>query len=108
MKFTKAAIILCFLLCLFTTPTVFAHNSEPHSVRGVVITPDGTVVPEFSVVVRHIADKPELFQRKHFKNGEFTIDGLTGDRYQLQISSPSYISARLDFDFKAKPSPLEH
>jgi tetratricopeptide (TPR) repeat protein len=60
------------------------------------------------VVVKHIAEKPELFQRKHFKKGEFTIDGLTGDKYQLQISSPSYIPAKLDFDFKSKNPSLDH
>src|SRR5207302_3957192 len=48
------------------------------------------------------------FQRKHFKTGEFTIDGLSGDKYQLQISAPSFIPAKLDFDFKSEVRPLDH
>jgi tetratricopeptide (TPR) repeat protein len=109
MKSKKAVFLLCFLLYLFTClPNGLAHANQAHTVRGMVITTDGTVVPTFSVVVRHVADKPELVQRKHFKNGEFTIDGLTGDKYQLVISSPTYIPSKVEFDFKAKARPLEH
>jgi tetratricopeptide (TPR) repeat protein len=109
MKSKKAVLLLCFLLYLFTClPNGLAHANQAHTVRGMVITTDGTAVPTFSVVVRHVADKPELVQRKHFKNGEFTIDGLTGDKYQLVISSPTYISSKVEFDFKAKTRPLEH
>ena len=109
MKSKKAALLFCFLLYLFTClPKGLAHASQAHTVRGMVITTYGTAVPTFSVVVRHAGDKPELVQRKHFKNGEFTIDGLTGDKYQLVISSPTYISTRVEFDFKAKTKPLEH
>lgn len=109
MSSTKAISLICFLLCFAVHPVPgFSHNSQSHSVKGVVITIDGTVVPEFSVVVRHIATRPELAQRKHFKNGEFTLDGLTGDKYQIQVSSPSYIPARMDFDFTTHTDPLEH
>jgi len=109
MKSKKAVFLFCFLLYLFTClPNGLAHANQAHTVRGMVITTDGTVVPTFSVVVRHAGDKPQLVQRKHFKNGEFTIDGLTGDKYQLVISSPTYISTRVEFDFKAKTKPLEH
>ncbi|MBV8140798.1 MAG: tetratricopeptide repeat protein [Verrucomicrobia bacterium] len=105
----KAVSLVCFLLCFAVHPVSgLSHASQPHSVRGIVITIDGTVVPEFSVVVRHVSDKPELAERKHFKNGEFTIDGLKGEKYQLQIASPSYIPARIDFDFKSKTDLSEH
>ena len=93
---------------LFCCQISSAYAGPAHSVRGVVITVDGTVVPEFSIVVKHIANKPELFQRKHFKSGEFTIDGLSGDKYELQISSPSFIPQKLDFDFKSDIRPLDH
>jgi tetratricopeptide (TPR) repeat protein len=73
-----------------------------------VITTDGTVVPEFTVTVKHVTNKPELFARKHFKDGEFTINGLSEDRYQLQISSPQYITTRLDLDFKSAVRPTEY
>jgi tetratricopeptide (TPR) repeat protein len=110
MKFWKAAPILCGLLisCLCSR-VAFAHATQSHTVRGVVIAIDGTVVPEFSVVVKPVNAKPQLFERKHFKNGEFTIEDLKGDKYQLQISAKSYIPAKLEVDFKSKmPSPLQH
>jgi Tfp pilus assembly protein PilF len=105
----KAVFTFCFLLCLFTgSETGFAHANVAHTLRGVVITIDGAVVPEFSVVVRHVTDKPELAPRKRFKNGEFTIEGLTGDKYLLQITSPSYIPTKVEVDFKSKAQLLEH
>ena len=105
----KAVLTLCFLLCLLIgSHSGFAHANQSHALRGVVIAVDGTVVPEFSVVVRHVTDKPELSPRRHFKNGEFTLDGLTGDKYQLQITSPSYIPTKVDVDFKSKAQLMEH
>jgi tetratricopeptide (TPR) repeat protein len=109
MDSTKAVSTLCFLLFyLLCLQIGIAHAEAGHTVRGVVITTDGTVVPEFTVVVRHITDKPELVQRLHFKNGEFKIEGLAGEKYQLGISSPSFINARLDFDFKSHNRPTDY
>jgi tetratricopeptide (TPR) repeat protein len=109
MHFTKAVSTLCFLLfCMLCLQIAVAHAEAGHTVRGVVITTDGTAVPEFTVVVRHIADKPELVHRLHFKNGRFEIDGLTADKYQLGISASSYVSARLDFDFNSHSRPTNY
>ena len=102
MKLTKAVLIFCSIFCL---QIGLAHAAAGHTVRGVVITQDGTVVPEFTITVKHAAQKPELYTRKRFKNGEFTISGLTKDKYQIRISAPLYISSRLDFDFKAAERP---
>ena len=105
MKLTKAVLLFCSIFCL---QIHWAHAAAAHTVRGVVITTDGTVVPEFTITVKHTAQKPELYTRKRFKNGQFTISGLTKDKYQLRISAPLYISARLDFDFKATARPTEY
>src|SRR5690242_18024467 len=105
MKLTNAVLILCCLFCL-EIDRAFANPT--HAVRGVVITTDGTVVPDFTITIKRVVQKPELFTRKRFRNGDFTITGLTGDKYQLQISSPLFITARLDFDFKANPRPTEY
>jgi hypothetical protein len=70
MKLTKTAFILCCLLCIVPGRL---QAADSYTVKGVVITPDGTVVPEFSVVVRPVTTKPELVDRRHFKHGEFTI-----------------------------------
>ena len=85
MRLTKAAVVLCFLLSLQTT---LIQATPSHSIKGVVITPDGTAVPAFSVLVRHIADKPDLVRRREFTNGEFVLENLSADKYELQISSP--------------------
>jgi tetratricopeptide (TPR) repeat protein len=60
------------------------------------------------VVVRHVTDKPELVVRKHFKNGEFQIDGLDLAKYQLQISAPLYLSTKITYDFKTKPRDIDY
>src|SRR5262245_57409925 len=105
MKFLNVVLILC---CLFCLPVNRAIGSTPHSIKGVVITRDGTVVPEFSVVVRHAANNPALFLRKHFKNGEFSLDGLTEDKYQVLISSPLFVTKRFDLDFTIDERPTDY
>ena len=96
MRFTKVVFILCCLLCL---KIPVADASTAHAVKGLVITPDGTVVPKFSVVVKHVAEKPELVRRRQFKDGEFAVDGLTKGKYLVQISAPQFITTKLTFDF---------
>ena len=99
MKLTKAVFVLSCLFCFEISP---AHAATLHAVKGVVITPEGTVVPEFTLVVKQVTDKPELVQRKHFKHGEFGLDGLSPAKYQIQVSSPQFITTKILFDFKAK------
>jgi lipopolysaccharide biosynthesis regulator YciM len=108
MKLTKAVIIFCSIFCLQIHRGYAAKAAPTHTVRGVVITTDGTVVPEFTVAVKHVSLKPELSTRKRYKNGEFTVSGLKGDKYQLQITSPLYISSRVEFDFKSDPRSTEY
>jgi hypothetical protein len=104
MRLTKAVLILC----LFCLQMDWARAATAHTVRGVVITADGTLVPEFTITVSHESHRPELFTRKRYKNGEFTVSGLTGDKYQLQISSPLYVTEKLKFDFKSDRRSTEY
>src|SRR5215467_5022928 len=106
MKLSSAVFVLCCLLSLDIDPANAA--SAAHTVRGVVITTNGTVVPEFTVVIKHVSNRPELFERKHFKNGEFTISDLKDDRYQLHITSSQFVGTRLDFDFKRELQPTNY
>jgi len=76
-----------------------ADGATAHTVKGLVITPDGTVIPRFSVVVKHVSEKPELVHRRQFKDGEFAVEGLTKGRYQVQILAPQFVSTKLIFDF---------
>src|SRR5213594_1449027 len=105
MKLTNAVLIFCSIVRLQIDR---AHAAPSRTVRGVVITAEGTVVPEFTVTVRHMSTKPELYPRKRYKNGEFTVNGLKNDKYQLRISSPLYITTRLDNDFKSDDRPTEY
>jgi tetratricopeptide (TPR) repeat protein len=97
MNLTKTALIICCLL--FAVPGRL-HANGTYTVKGVVITPDGKVVPEFSVVVRPVANKPELVSRKHFNHGEFTLDGLEPGKYQIDIVAPQFIRNRMNVDLK--------
>jgi tetratricopeptide (TPR) repeat protein len=101
MWLTKTVFILC---CLFCLEIGTSYASAGHTVKGVVITPDGKVVPEFSVVVRHASSKPEIVIRRHFKDGEFLIDRLDPDKYLFEISCPLLIGAKLTLDLTAPTS----
>ena len=98
MKFAKPYLVLCGL---FFLGTAGAHGHDARTLRGAVITPDGTMVPEFTVTIRPVVDKPELIRRRHFKNGEFTLEGLNRNRYQIIITAPALVGVKLNVDFEA-------
>jgi len=85
-----------------------ADEGTGRTLRGVVITTDGTVVPEFTVIIRPATNKPELVRRKRFKDGDFMIEGLTRDKYQIQVASPLYITMQLDVDFSSETKPRDY
>src|SRR5262245_41739677 len=101
MNFAKTALILCTLLW-FEIPKLDA--SIGHTVKGMVITPDGTLVSEFTVVVKHLTEKPELVRRLHFKDGEFEVEDIGPGKYQIQISAPMFVGTRVVFDFDRRTS----
>lgn len=105
MKLAKAAFVLCAMCCLDIRP---GYADNLHTLRGVVITPDGTMVPEFTVTIRPVADKPELIRRKHFKNGEFTLQGLDHDRYKIVITAPLLVGVKLDVDFASQVTATDY
>jgi tetratricopeptide (TPR) repeat protein len=96
MKLAKAVLILCVFFLLYIPA---AHGNPAHTLRGVVITPDGTMVPEFTVTVRPVVDRPELIRRKHFKDGEFTLSGLKHEKYKIIVTAPLLVGVKLDVDF---------
>ena len=105
MKLTKTALIIC---CLFTMTSVGQlHAADLFTVKGVVITPDGIVVPQFSVLVKPVTNKPELVDRRHFKRGEFVIDGLETGKYQIDVVAPLYIRSRVVVELKAGSQAIE-
>src|SRR5436305_1620217 len=109
MKTAKVVSTLCALFCIvFAGSFVYAERGAEHTIRGVVITPDGTLVPEFTVLIQRASGKPQLIERKHFKDGQFTIDGLTEATYEIHISAPSLIGARMDLDFRSQSTALDH
>src|SRR5436189_5573646 len=96
MKPAKAVLFLCAVLCL-NVGMGYADNG--HTLRGVVITPDGMMVPEFTVTIRPVVDRPELIRRTHFKQGEFTLQGLTRNKYKIVITAPQLVGVKLDVYF---------
>lgn len=91
---------LFVLWAVFALNDGMAHASESHSVKGVVISADGTSVSEFALTVKETGNGPALIRRLHFKHGEFFVDGLQSGRYELQIVSPLYIPLRMDLIIK--------
>jgi tetratricopeptide (TPR) repeat protein len=57
------------------------------------------MVPEFTVTIRPVVDRPELIRRTHFKQGEFTLQGLTRNKYKIVITAPQLVGVKLDVDF---------
>jgi tetratricopeptide (TPR) repeat protein len=96
MKRANAFLIFC---AFFLLDIGAAHADTSRTLHGVVITPDGTMVPEFTVTIRPVVDRPELIRRKHFKQGEFTLQGLTRDKYKIVITAPQLVGVKLDVDF---------
>jgi tetratricopeptide (TPR) repeat protein len=76
-----------------------------HTLKGAVITSDGTMVPDFTVIVRPVARLPQLVLRKRFENGLFTIEGLAGHEYHVQVlanqHAPSLLALRFEFGANA-------
>ena len=52
-----------------------------------------------TVTIRPVVDRPELIRRKHFKEGEFTLQGLTRNKYKIVITAPQLVGVKLDVDF---------
>src|SRR5262245_11868261 len=103
LKMTAAA-----LYCLFCNAIGMAAGANAHTIKGVVITPDGRVVPEFTIVVKQISEKPEMGLRKHFTDGDFTIERLRPAKYYVQISSPLLAGANLSFDLRSASSKTDY
>jgi tetratricopeptide (TPR) repeat protein len=96
MKRANAFLIFC---AFFLLDIAAAQADTSHTLHGVAITPDGMMVPEFTVTIRPVADRPELIRRKHFKQGEFTLQALTRDKYKIVITAPQLVGVKLDVDF---------
>jgi Tfp pilus assembly protein PilF len=105
MKIAKAVLIFAVVLLL---GNISAHADTPRTLKGVVITPDGTMVPEFTVTIRPVLDRPELISRKHFKNGEFTLEDLVHKKYQILVTAPLLVGVKLDVDFGKHVARTEH
>jgi tetratricopeptide (TPR) repeat protein len=98
MKVAKSLLLLFAMLWL-EIPSANANCS--HTLRGVVITQDGTMVPEFTVTVRPVVQTPELIRRERFRNGEFSLQGLVRDKYQVIITAPLLVGVKLSVDFSS-------
>src|SRR6267143_1681000 len=106
MRLLQNSVLL--LWTVFCLNTHLAGAAQTHSVKGVVITPDGTIVSSFALTVRHAGDKPELIHRLRFKKGEFTINGLKSGKYRIEISAPLYVPLRMEVTLKSDEKPTDY
>lgn len=94
--------VIVFFLVLGTGRA--SANVNTNTLRGAVVTAEGTMVSEFTVVARPIVTKPELIRRRRFTNGVFTLEGLDRQKYQFLITAPKFIAVRLDVEFPRNES----
>jgi tetratricopeptide (TPR) repeat protein len=104
----KWASALLIFFAFFQLDIEAAKADKPHTLHGVVITPDGMMVPEFTVTIRPVVNHPELIRRKHFKNGEFTLEGLTREKYKIIITAPQLVGVKLDLNFGMEPGVTDY
>ena len=95
----KLTTTIAAFLCFFLIIDIHEASATSYTLRGAVVTSEGTMVPEFTVTVRPIASRPELVLRKRFRNGVFKIEGLEGQEYQIQVDSTHYAQERMDLTF---------
>ena len=72
------------------------------------MTPNGTMVPKFTVVVRPRSDKPQLVRRFHFTEGLFEIRNLDRKQYKVEITSPSFTGVLMDLKFGDTKNPATY
>jgi len=84
------------LAAVFLHPA-YATDSrrQSYSLAGAVVTPDGTMIPKFTVVVRRRTDKPQLIKRLHFTDGLFEVRNLDRGQYSIEITSQLYTGVLL-------------
>ncbi len=66
------------------------------------------MVPEFTIAIRPVSNKPELIIRKRFKNGIFEVGGLQRTQYQVDVASARYIGTKMEVSFLAAAPSTNH
>ena len=92
-------LLLIAAITTFILITPPKSRAAANTLRGAVITTDGTMVDDFMVIARPVLDRPELVQRKRFKNGIFRLDDLDRSNYQIIVTAREFIGVRMDVDF---------
>jgi tetratricopeptide (TPR) repeat protein len=98
----KIHLVAAIAVLIMVTPA--KARAAVNTLRGAVMAADGTMVDEFTVIVRPVLDKPELVQRKRFRNGTFRLDNLGRRKYQIIVTAPAFISVRIEVDFPKNAS----
>src|SRR3954451_24529129 len=95
-RYWSVIFVFTTVLSLLSTD-LYAERAR--SLRGAVVSADGSMVDQFTVVARPVTNKPELVRRFHFTNGTFVLQGLQRQKYQVTITAPRFIGVRMDVDF---------
>ncbi len=84
---------------VFTLLCADSYADRARTLRGAVVSADGTMVDQFTVVARPVTSKPELIRRFRFTNGTFVLRDLQRQKYEVTITAPRFIGVRMDVDF---------
>jgi len=76
-----------------------AQADAKNSVRGAVITPNGTMLPEFTIAAKPIGGSPGLSIRRQFTQGMFSLENLPEQKYEIIVQSKRYVNFRYPVDF---------
>jgi Flp pilus assembly protein TadD len=102
-----AVSVVLMFTCLFCIGLASAGAADRSTLRGVVVTSDGTLVEQFSVAVRPVVDKPVLSVRRHFNDGTFELD-LQERKYELVVTAPRLTGLRMDVDLSKNANSIDY
>jgi len=92
---------------LFCNGLAAASAADRPTLRGAVVTSDGTLVEQFTVSVRPAAKQPVLNVRRHFTNGTFELE-LQERKYEVVITAPRLTGVRLDLDLSQNGNAIDY
>jgi tetratricopeptide (TPR) repeat protein len=94
--------VVALLISLFLQPLYAGGPAKKgHTLTGAVVTPEGTMVSKFTVILRPRSDKPQLIKRFHFKDGLFELKDLPRGQYKVQVVAPAYAGVTMDLQILA-------
>ena len=100
------AILSCLLVVLLFTGTVLGGQQAPPvaPVSGVVLDPDGAVIADAKVILRHLGNRQEQMATTD-PRGVFQFARVAGGEYEVEVQKEGFQSTVIRLVVGAKPLP---